>query len=191
VKHIQHVQPTGPYYVGGWSFGGILAFEVALQLEAAGNPPGGVVLIDADAPIAAYWRAEYAEYIQVRTRFEQTHGHNAAALGDVREPVLHRWQAIMGRQNQDWAVPRTTLHQIDYALQSLMTYQPGHMLNSPLIHIIARHAPPGVKTDWRNFTQHSIEQYELDGDHVSILRFPAVGHLTAIISDVLLQRIVT
>ncbi|KAI1098116.1 putative polyketide synthase [Jackrogersella minutella] len=41
---------AGPYLVGGWSFGGVVAFEAARRLAAQGHAVVGVVLIDAPAP---------------------------------------------------------------------------------------------------------------------------------------------
>ncbi|GAA4703510.1 hypothetical protein GCM10023263_46870 [Phytohabitans rumicis] len=43
-------QPHGPYRLGGWSFGGVLAFEMARQLAAAGELVELVALIDAGLP---------------------------------------------------------------------------------------------------------------------------------------------
>src|SRR5205807_4621015 len=37
IKEIRKVQPEGPYAVGGRSFGGIVAFEMACQLHAQGQ----------------------------------------------------------------------------------------------------------------------------------------------------------
>jgi len=37
VGQIRALQETGPYYLLGWSFGGIVAHEVAVQLQAAGQ----------------------------------------------------------------------------------------------------------------------------------------------------------
>ncbi|KAI1407233.1 putative polyketide synthase [Hypoxylon sp. FL1857] len=42
---------AGPYLVGGWSFGGVVAFEAARQLMAQGHGVVGVLLIDAPAPL--------------------------------------------------------------------------------------------------------------------------------------------
>ncbi len=50
VQAITTVQPTGPYLLGGHSFGGHIAFEMALQLEALGHEVGALVLIDCPAP---------------------------------------------------------------------------------------------------------------------------------------------
>ena len=40
------VQPDGPYFLGGWSMGGVIAFEMARQLTAQGKRVAPLVLID-------------------------------------------------------------------------------------------------------------------------------------------------
>jgi thioesterase domain-containing protein/acyl carrier protein len=47
------VQPAGPYRLGGYSSGGLLAFEMARQLQAAGEPVALVALLDTIAPASA------------------------------------------------------------------------------------------------------------------------------------------
>ena len=37
LREIRAVQPTGPYFLGGFCFGGLVAFEIAQQLKAAGE----------------------------------------------------------------------------------------------------------------------------------------------------------
>jgi amino acid adenylation domain-containing protein len=50
IQAIQRVQPQGPYLLGGHSFGGHIAFEMAVQLEAMGHEVGALALIDCPAP---------------------------------------------------------------------------------------------------------------------------------------------
>jgi thioesterase domain-containing protein len=50
VKEIREIQPQGPYRLAGWSFGGLAAFEVAQQLQAAGQQVATLVMFDAYAP---------------------------------------------------------------------------------------------------------------------------------------------
>ena len=47
IAMIQTVQPNGPYNLAGWSFGGIVAYETALQLERKGEKVQFLGLIDA------------------------------------------------------------------------------------------------------------------------------------------------
>ncbi len=46
VQEIKKLLPSGPYYLGGWSFGGTIAYEMARQLEAAGEEVSDVWLLD-------------------------------------------------------------------------------------------------------------------------------------------------
>jgi amino acid adenylation domain-containing protein len=46
ISEIRSVQPEGPYFVGGFSFGGLVAYEMAQQLRAGGQEVGLLVLFD-------------------------------------------------------------------------------------------------------------------------------------------------
>jgi amino acid adenylation domain-containing protein len=50
IKAIQTVQPKGPYYLGGWSMGGIVAFEMAQQLQQQGESIALLALLDSNPP---------------------------------------------------------------------------------------------------------------------------------------------
>ena len=46
IIQLQKIIPKGPYFLGGFSFGGILAFEMAIQLQKAGHEVPFVALLD-------------------------------------------------------------------------------------------------------------------------------------------------
>jgi thioesterase domain-containing protein len=50
VEGLRSVQPTGPYRLGGWSLGGVVAFEMAQQLRRRGESVSLLALIDSVAP---------------------------------------------------------------------------------------------------------------------------------------------
>jgi thioesterase domain-containing protein/acyl carrier protein len=50
VREMRGIQPRGPYYLGGSSFGGMVAFEMAQQLVRAGDEVGLLALFDTRAP---------------------------------------------------------------------------------------------------------------------------------------------
>jgi thioesterase domain-containing protein len=50
VKEIRKLQPQGPYYLGGTSMGGLVAYEMAQQLLAMGQTVGVMALFDTFAP---------------------------------------------------------------------------------------------------------------------------------------------
>jgi thioesterase domain-containing protein len=49
IAAMQRSQPHGPYHIAGWSMGGLVAYEIAQQLHAAGEEVGLVVLFDTRA----------------------------------------------------------------------------------------------------------------------------------------------
>lgn len=52
LAEIKRRQPEGPYIIGGWSAGGVMAYEVAQQLVNSGEKVESLVLIDAPCPVA-------------------------------------------------------------------------------------------------------------------------------------------
>jgi thioesterase domain-containing protein len=50
IKMIKMIRPKGPYRLGGWSFGGMVAHEMACQLLAGGETVEKLLLIDAYHP---------------------------------------------------------------------------------------------------------------------------------------------
>jgi amino acid adenylation domain-containing protein len=51
IKALRQIQPKGSYQLGGWSFGGLVAFEIAQQLHQAGEEVSKLVIFDTLAPI--------------------------------------------------------------------------------------------------------------------------------------------
>ncbi|MCI0574921.1 MAG: thioesterase domain-containing protein, partial [Chloroflexi bacterium] len=50
LKLLRQVQPEGPYFLGGWSVGGVVAFEMAWQLQKQGHEVGLLALVDSPVP---------------------------------------------------------------------------------------------------------------------------------------------
>ena len=51
IAELRQIQPHGPYLLGGFSGGGLTAWEMARQLRAAGEAVAGVVLLDTPLPM--------------------------------------------------------------------------------------------------------------------------------------------
>jgi amino acid adenylation domain-containing protein len=52
VETIKTFQPAGPYRLGGWSMGGVIAFEMARQMQNQGQEVALLALVDSYAPSA-------------------------------------------------------------------------------------------------------------------------------------------
>lgn len=51
LTEVRRRQPHGPYAFGGWSAGGVCAYETALQMQSQGQVVDRLVLLDAPCPI--------------------------------------------------------------------------------------------------------------------------------------------
>jgi len=51
IDALKNIQPTGPYFLGGHSFGGLVAFEISQQLQKQGDEIGLLAIFDIPAPL--------------------------------------------------------------------------------------------------------------------------------------------
>ena len=56
VEEVRGVQPEGPYYLAGMCMGGVVAYEMAQQLRAAGQEVGLLVMLETWPPIGTWAR---------------------------------------------------------------------------------------------------------------------------------------
>ncbi|EAU69663.1 TubF protein [Stigmatella aurantiaca DW4/3-1] len=54
IEAMRSIQPRGPYFIGGFSFGCLVAYEIAQQLTAAGEPIGLLAMVDEPAPLTGH-----------------------------------------------------------------------------------------------------------------------------------------
>ncbi|MBW4560439.1 MAG: amino acid adenylation domain-containing protein [Mojavia pulchra JT2-VF2] len=87
IQEIRSIQPHGPYFLGGYSFGGIVAYEMAQQLERQGEKVGLLVMLDTCRPGAGQ-RAPFVKRIV-------EHFHNLIKLGPSylwqRTQIWSKW----------------------------------------------------------------------------------------------------
>jgi thioesterase domain-containing protein len=96
-KEIRTIQPQGPYFLGGYSLGGLIAYEMAQQLSTKGEEVGLVALLDTSpgkvksnsrrwlhllrSPQQLFVDVPYAAVDSLRRRIKR--GRIAQALKDV------------------------------------------------------------------------------------------------------------
>jgi len=69
LRDIKRFQPDGPYHLGGYSLGGVLAAEMARQLHQGGEQVGLLALFDTYAPVA------YQQNLIDKPRLRRLAGH--------------------------------------------------------------------------------------------------------------------
>ena len=94
LRDIKAFQPSGPYHLGGYSLGGVLAAEMARQLHASGEQVGLLALFDTYAPVA------YQQNLIDKPRLQRMAGHfqllknstpreAISALGEKAREAMH------------------------------------------------------------------------------------------------------
>lgn len=110
IAEILHRQPEGPYYIGGWSAGGVCAFEAVLQLQAAGKKVERLILLDAPCPTDL----------------------------DILPGNLHRWFdsiGLLGPEGNQEGTPDWLIPHFDASIRSLAEYEPPQIEFSALTHM--------------------------------------------------------
>lgn len=60
IDEIRSLQPDGPYLIGGYSYGGTVAFEMARQLEGQGQRVALLAILDHATPKSDYFQVNYS-----------------------------------------------------------------------------------------------------------------------------------
>ncbi|QLE43120.1 amino acid adenylation domain-containing protein [Nostoc sp. C052] len=82
IQEIKTLQPNGPYFLGGYSFGGVVAFEMARQLQEQGEQVGILVLFDS-CRLGYSWRAPFLKRVFLHL------------TNIVKQGPIYLWQKIV------------------------------------------------------------------------------------------------
>ncbi len=188
IGEIRTVQPRGPYVLAGNSFGGLIAFEIARQLQAGGQDVCLLVLFDTANPGSTMRRYRRLA-VQLRDR----------ALHDIRrlvsEPdkvtyLRHRLRPVTkfvtlwfwtlaqrSRHVKKPGLPRHP-HDVDVDHGPRLAYlryapklYPGHLTLFRALHGVKD--PPDPLLGWGRLVG-SVEVHEVPGEHMTMLREPHV-----------------
>ncbi|WP_158881682.1 type I polyketide synthase [Amycolatopsis anabasis] len=199
VELIRQRQPEGPYRLGGWSFGGLLAFETAQQLTAAGAEIELLFLIDTILPLRGV-EPSPDEALQGRLRkfiayIEQTYQvdlglpeQELAALGEdernefvmrrLRERVTAMGDAVLTHQQTSYVDARIAERYTPSTYAGpvlLFRAKDPHPLTTTL-------DPRYLRTDdalgWDEHCPR-LEVVRVHGDHITVIDPPHV----AVIAD--------
>jgi amino acid adenylation domain-containing protein len=190
LAELRQVQPEGPYHLGGWSFGGVVAFEMARQLAEQGQATEHLVLVDSNIPQPGGQRPLLG---MRRFLMELGRQHGLDTVPDLLHAVgRRRWlQHILERARQAGIVPadlgprhlrRLVLsHARTFSahLKALWDYAPRPWLGRVLLfRPTERVAPLAPPLDWTGLAS-AVECLTVPGDHYSMIREPHVHALAA------------
>jgi amino acid adenylation domain-containing protein len=85
VAALREARPAGPYLVGGWSFGGLVAFEMAQQLTRMGEQVPRLLMLDCSVPAISEEMSQIDTGL-MRAFLLVTHAREAAELARKDPP---------------------------------------------------------------------------------------------------------
>lgn len=192
VAEIRAAAAKGPYLLGGWSLGGVVAVEIARRLKAAGESIERLVLIDSVPHVAL------PDVVDARAVL-------AHALGVARDPAVAARLARPAAEPEDSRFIRAaaerggragslddaTITRLLEVFRTHVTALAGHVTlpyDGP-VHLVeaASHGELFDGAAWRSIATH-VESSTVPGDHDSILVPPHVEALAARLRDVLTSR---
>jgi thioesterase domain-containing protein len=194
VQELRTVQRHGPYLIGGWCLGGDVAFEMAQQLQTAGEEVAMLVMVDNPRPefVAPERAAPLPARLWNRTRtrlsmewsnfVEVSWAHRPAFTVDRISRLAQRTLVSLETLVDRWVrIPHSRayrLKQLEAAHEKAYeAYHPKHYSGAVTL-VRAEHQPFGRAADsalgWDEYVEGEIEVIEAPGHRVGLLSEPRV-----------------
>jgi thioesterase domain-containing protein len=215
IREIKQVQESGPYYLSGVSAGGKIAYEMAVQLQAAGEEvkvlaaidtvvvthEDGVGLID----VATFEEAERPQMPSApvnRTRmqfhFEQMQHQNLSQKFSYLAAVMRRWLYYRFIQplprmlaDPHMGDPRwTPERRLRWAMQIASDHHVMKPYSGRVVLLRseeARNKLPDPVPYWEEWVNGEVRLVEIPGDHTTMLIEPHIRTLSRHLTSLLAE----
>ncbi|HKH46593.1 MAG TPA: amino acid adenylation domain-containing protein, partial [Thermoanaerobaculia bacterium] len=190
LEEILKVQPEGPWLLGGWSLGGVVAWEMAQRLVQRGGEVGLLALIDVPAPgrtvgqpLVDFGEIDDGELVvehlvpELDPAAAEALRAEAAGLKDL--PPDERLTAILAAAQRLGALPqgvgtdqvRTLLRVYRTNVEAARTYTPQPYAGRVLL---VRATQGLAQTDpllgWGGLIRGALETLDAEGDHYTVMQ---------------------
>ncbi|WP_293091572.1 non-ribosomal peptide synthetase/type I polyketide synthase [Moorena sp. SIOASIH] len=191
-------------FIGWWSMGGVIAYEMAQQLQAKNEPVALLTLIDSYAPTVIQMPSEIDQAMIVNLLAQDLGGlygqeldisHETLRQLEPDEQVLHLFE--QGKQQgilpSDLEIEqmRSLWKVLKANITAYYHYKPKAYPGSLLL-INASQTSPGVIEDpthgWGSLVNGDIQTHTITGDHYTIIKAPQVEALTTELNKYLLNN---
>jgi thioesterase domain-containing protein/acyl carrier protein len=186
VRAVRSHHIGGPYSVGGFCTHGILAYEVAAQLRAQGQPADLVIMLDSVNPV--HFNSQRDQRRRLARQIDKLRFHGAELFrleGNARRRYARILTAhILGRLG--WLVGQPPLTVAEVMLDaSAINYAPAPY-DGDVALIQAARRPEGVdcRPGWERLVRGALFSADVSGNHEDFIVEPNVRRL----ADLLLAR---
>ncbi|MDA9983452.1 AMP-binding protein, partial [Gammaproteobacteria bacterium] len=194
IEEIQCVQPRGPYFLGGHSIGGLIAFEMAQQLHRAGQGLAFLALFDPTPPgnvrpsgqgYSDVARAHY--YNLMRVDFKGKAGYMVGTISAPLQSALKRAACSAYHYVGVSLPPKLQTFYVDEivykSLYAKMSQEYSPMPYPGVVDLFK--AEDGVDTAglWGALAEEGIKLHLNPGNHLSMIAEPGIATLAGELQD--------
>jgi amino acid adenylation domain-containing protein len=197
LKEICTVQPEGPYFLGGYSFGGMVAFEIAQQLQKQGQEVALLALLDPPSPGNGKFSPPInpgsinllSNITSLRDEVYR-HLHNLALLR-LQEKLTYVLERVNGKIVSTQPVAKKVACKVYLGMGCLLpvclrsfyileVYHQATRAYVPqsypgrVILFKGEERPNDYRLNWERLVAGGLEIHEVTGNHVDMLREPHI-----------------
>ena len=170
LRELRSVRPKGPYILCGYSFGGVIAYEMAARLRRQGHEVPLLILLDSYAP---------ALHIQAMDSDRRMHTRlKDAAFRTLSAPFLRSGLRLPPRLHHH--------HIIEVYDKAVRTYRPQPYASEVLV-LKAAEAWGPDDLGWSATTGGNCHVEVVPGDHYNVIKEPNIGVVAEMIRAHLLR----
>jgi amino acid adenylation domain-containing protein len=203
LKELSKVQPQGPYFLAGHSFGGQVAFELARQLERQGETVALLAILDTSAPTSQREDDDTAlmnetdwlwTIVEILEELSETKLGLSKEMFQSQATLAQSYELVMQslKQHGIFFAPTAESEQLKAMVDTYKAnhhahthYQPQGPLKAPIVLFRAEEQPedtPSVLCDdleWSQYTEGQVIVIKVPGTHLTMLNEPHVKTLAA------------
>jgi amino acid adenylation domain-containing protein len=198
LEELCSVQPEGPYHIGGYSFGGLVAFEMAQQLRKRGEKVALLALLEATSPgpvrtDSRKQKRNSTAKIEARARLRrhlanlrtlsvtEMIAYSGATAGKLAKRLsgidklkraakrwVYRFCERSGRVMPPWV---RTAYIVNVYSQAARRYD-AEAYFSRVVFFKGLENAHDYESPWRRLVPGELEFHDIPGDHASILEEP-------------------
>jgi len=202
IREIRTLQPEGPYHLLGGSFGGLVAFEMAQQLDAQGQKIAMLALLDTYCPLRSVKQRMRGHWAHLIERGPSTYAADlfGAVAKRFRRTVLRQPARSENGGSAASVLPKEgefedpLVRTVEANLEAGRTYMPRNMTyRGPLLFFHAEDlgGAPAYEDNrlrWEEIATEGFEIHRIPGTHLTMREEPNVAILAGIIEDYLEQE---
>ncbi|GAA2719182.1 alpha/beta fold hydrolase [Actinocorallia aurantiaca] len=185
VAHLRSVQPHGPYHLAGYSLGGLIAYEAARQLRAAGEEVALLALIDSfhSQDLDVPGREIVPELLEAAGISEEIAGdRHAPDVPRVMEALREKGSAFASLDDHGLIA---LYRNYENGLRIAGEYEPGP-LDGDIVFFTALHGRTAdsltAEANWGPLLSGTVENHELDVEHRFLMEPEPLAEIARVIT---------